>query len=200
MERVQVRGCTTLLDSSDAAVTKAVEMNSQTVQDWLQILGMLGIIASLIFVGVQVNQTQRIGEGEAATNYQQSLIAGRELLVNNADVWARGCKGEEMSVSDRVKFAQMYRTYTQVTFFGWLAARNGILEVDGAEAINAFAANLHRYPGFARMGNAWVGWAEEGLANESEVVTVFLSALRARLAELREIEPDPQFDVMLCGM
>ena len=175
-------------------------MNSQQVHDWLQILGMLGIIASLIFVGVQVNQTQRIGEGEAATNYQQSLIAARELIVNNADVWARGCMGEEMSVTDQVRFAQLYRTYTQVTFFGWLAARNGILEVDGAEAINAFVANQHRYPGFAQMRDAWVEWAEEGLAPESEIVIIFISAIRDRLAELREIEPDPQFDVMFCGM
>jgi len=32
-------------------------MNSEKVNDWLQLVGMIGIMASLIFVGVQVRQT-----------------------------------------------------------------------------------------------------------------------------------------------
>lgn len=35
-------------------------MTSEQVQGWLQILGMLGVIASLLFVGAQFNQAQKI--------------------------------------------------------------------------------------------------------------------------------------------
>jgi hypothetical protein len=40
-------------------------MNSEKVNNWLQVVGMFGIIASLVFVGFQARQTQAIGEGEA---------------------------------------------------------------------------------------------------------------------------------------
>ena len=44
-------------------------IDSEKVNDWLQIVGMFGIMASLIFVGVQVRQTQVIGEGESAIQF-----------------------------------------------------------------------------------------------------------------------------------
>ena len=61
-------------------------MKSETLSDWLQIAGLFGIMASLFFVGVQVRQTQAIGEGESATNFIASTIAAREMLAGHADV------------------------------------------------------------------------------------------------------------------
>ena len=42
-------------------------MNSQKLNDWLQVAGMFGIIGTLVFVGVQMNQTQKIA---LSANYQ----------------------------------------------------------------------------------------------------------------------------------
>ena len=82
-------------------------MKSETLNDWLQLVGLFGIMASLFFVGMQVRQTQAIGEGESATNFIASTIAGREMLASHADVWVKGCVGEEMSVADEAVFASM---------------------------------------------------------------------------------------------
>jgi hypothetical protein len=175
-------------------------MKSETINDWLQIIGLFGIMASLFFVGMQVRQTQAIGEGESATNFIASTIASREMLAGHADVWVRGCIGEEMSVADEAVFAQLYRAYSQASYFAWLAARNGILEVDSASVTNAFAANIHRYPGFASMGADWRAWQEEGFKDNLENVRDFTAAVSARVAELKTVDPDPNYDVKWCGM
>ena len=175
-------------------------MKAETLNDWLQIIGLFGIMASLFFVGMQVRQTQAIGEGESATNFIESTIAARAMLADHADVWVRGGMGEEMGVADEAVFAQLYRAYSQGSYFAWLAARNGILEVDFATVTNAFAANVHRYPGFASIGADWRAWREEGFKDNFENVREFTAAVSARVAELKTVDPDPNYDVKWCGM
>ena len=175
-------------------------MKSEKLNDWLQLVGLFGIVASLFFVGMQVRQTQAIGEGESATNFMESTIAARSILAGHADVWVRGCLNEELSVVDQAVFAQLYRAYMQSSYFAWLAARNGILDVDASTIANAVAANIHRYPGFASTGADWRNWTKEGLSENHEDVRAFGTAIRTRVAELRVVDPDPTYDVKWCGM
>ena len=42
-------------------------MNSAKLHDWLQVVGLFGVIASLIFVGLQMKQTQEIAVAQAYT-------------------------------------------------------------------------------------------------------------------------------------
>ena len=175
-------------------------MNSEKLNDWLQLVGLFGIMASLFFVGMQVRQTQAIGEGESATNFIESTVAARAMLAEHADVWVRGCLNEELSVADQAVFAQLYRAYSQTSYFAWLAARNGILDVDADTVTNAFAANIHRYPGFAFTGTDWRDWSKEGLGENHEDVRTFATTIGTRIAELRVVDPDPMYDVKWCGM
>lgn len=56
-------------------------MNSQKVNDWLQLVGLLGLIASLLFVGFQIKQTQDIAE--ANTSLTRAWTTG-ELHIMRA--------------------------------------------------------------------------------------------------------------------
>ena len=175
-------------------------MKSETLNDWLQLVGLFGIMASLFFVGMQVRQTQAIGEGESATNFIAITVAAREMVASQTDVWVKGCLGEDMSDADAATFAQLYRTYAQTSYLAWLAARNGILDLDPGSMANAYAANIHRYPGFASMGADWRIWEEEGLSESLDSVAEFGAAVSLRLAELKTVDPDPNYDVKWCGM
>ena len=53
-------------------------MNSQKLNDWLQIFGLFGVISSLIFVGLQLKQTQAIALSET---YQNRTAANIEMNV-----------------------------------------------------------------------------------------------------------------------
>ena len=175
-------------------------IDSDKINDWLQIVGMFGIMASLIFVGVQVRQTQVIGEGESAIQFFEATIAGRQLFVDNIDVWIKGCAGEKMSIAEDAQFTHMYRGYMQGSYFAWMSARHNILELNPDDVVYPFAANVHRYPGLARIGLSWREWAAEGMKYGLESGHDFANAINARVAELQVIEPQPTYDVKFCGM
>ena len=174
-------------------------MNSEKVNDWLQIVGMVGIMASLIFVGLQVKQTQSIGEGESATYFLETTITGKQFLVDNMDVWTRGCLGEELSELDEAKFAHMYRAYARASYFAWLGVRRNIVDLNPQDVVYPYAANIHRYPGFARIGESWSSWAVEGHEGSLDSGLVFHKAIQDRVAELQRVDPNPDYDVKWCG-
>lgn len=175
-------------------------MDSNKLNDWLQIVGLFGVIASLIFVGIQVRQTQVIAEGESAMLAIDTTLAARQMLIDNIEIWTRGCAGEELSASEQAMYAQLHRAFSESFFFGWLAARHNILDYNANDFVYKYAANVHRYPGFARQNIAWQEWAREGMNRSLESGRVFVDAVMTRLEELREIEPEPSYDIQHCGM
>ena len=74
-------------------------MGSAKLNDWLQIIGMAGIMASLIFVGIQVQQTERAGKGQEVAAFMENVLALRALQTENAAVWRKVCAGKELTVS-----------------------------------------------------------------------------------------------------
>ena len=49
-------------------------MNSQKLNDWLQIVGLFGVIGSLIFVGLQLRQTQAIALSDTYQNRTATTV------------------------------------------------------------------------------------------------------------------------------
>ena len=176
-------------------------MDSAKLNDWLQFVGMLGLIASLVFVGVQVNQTQRAGEGAELASYLDIATMNRELRIAHADVWQRACSGEELSAADGVIAATIYRNYLEFALLSWLGSNAGIVQLDNQSIyVNRLAANIHRYPGFAELSASSRDWGKQGEGADNDVVfDQFAAAISARVAALRQIEPDPNYDVKWCG-
>ena len=77
-------------------------MDSAKVSDWLQIIGIFGVIASLIFVGLQLKQSHEIAlaaqyQSRAEASMSQSL-ARLESDVPNPEYFGR--TGEQMRPKD----------------------------------------------------------------------------------------------------
>jgi hypothetical protein len=176
-------------------------MDSAKLNDWLQFAGMLGLIGSLVFVGMQVNQTQRAGEGAELASYLEVATLNRQLRIEHADVWQRACLGEELSAADRTKAAALYRNYLEFALLSWLGSSAGILQLDNQSIyVNRLAANIHRYPGFAELSVSSHDWGIQGDGADNDAVfDQFGKAISARVAVLRQIEPNPDFDVRWCG-
>jgi len=174
-------------------------MDSAKLNDWLQVIGIFALVASLVFVGLQMRQTQEIGQGEAAAAVLESTNSFRLTLIGNAEIWRRGCMGEDLGEIDRTKFAKMYASYLATVYWLWLSNDIGIIKFDAGSIEHAYAANIHRYPGIARMASSRESWRAEGSANNLLGVGRFRAAIRARLAELKEIEPDPLSNPDWCG-
>ena len=57
-------------------------MNSAKLHDWLQIAGMFAVVASLIFVGLQIRQTDKIALSQI---YHERAMAARETNLAAAE-------------------------------------------------------------------------------------------------------------------
>ena len=58
-------------------------MNSQKLNDWLQIVGLFGVIGSLVFVGLQLRQTQAIALSQTYQNRTASTIDMNVGVMNS---------------------------------------------------------------------------------------------------------------------
>jgi hypothetical protein len=166
-------------------------MDSTKFNDWLQVIGIFALVASLVFVGFPIKQTQEIGQGEAAAAVLESTNSFRKLIIDNVEIWRSGCIGEELGESDQTKFAKLYASYLATVYWLWLSNDIGVIQFDAGSIENAYAANIHRYPGIARMVSSRQDWRAEGSANNLLGVERFRAAIQIRLTELKKIELDP---------
>jgi len=58
-------------------------MNSAKLHDWLQIVGLFGVIASLMFVGMQMKQDREIALSAATQARTESVIQNIHSLASN---------------------------------------------------------------------------------------------------------------------
>jgi hypothetical protein len=79
-------------------------MNSAKLNDWMQVAGIFAVVASLIFVGLQMRQEQDIAVAQIWAMSDQSVAEISGLVTENRDLWVKGLKGEELSENDQVAF------------------------------------------------------------------------------------------------
>ena len=171
------------------------------VDNWVQGIGLIGIIGSLVFVGMQLKQSEdatQVGIGESSVAWGIDLST---LISDNADVWRKACLDEELNPTERVIAGNIYWRYTQGNLNSWVGLETtGVGRYESSFITNAFAANMHRYPGFRKMAESFDGWAELGLSLDNPLTTKFRAEIFARVGELQELEPNPVSDVMWCGV
>ena len=170
-------------------------------ENWVQGIGLLGVIGSLVFVGMQLKQSDDLAQvslGESSIAWGIELSA---LISDNADVWHRACLGEELSPPERVIAGNIYWRYAQGNLNTWVGLETTDVGAHHSSFVtNSFAANMHRYPGFRKMAYSFDGWARLGMPIDSPLVTKFQEEIFARISELQELEPNPVADVMWCGV
>ena len=176
-------------------------MDSQKLHDWLQVIGIAAVVASLIFVGMQIKQSDEIALAEVLESVAARAIEERALVTANADTWRKACLDEQLTAEERLIAANLYMNYLQNNFNSWVRLREtGIGGVGGQMFIDAFAANIHRYPGFRQLALSFGDWSELGARFDGEVGEEYRAALLERVRELEQLEPSPSADVMWCGV
>jgi hypothetical protein len=101
--------------SSDPAVILGQQsrrqqmLNSAKISDWLQVIGMFGVVASLLFVGLQMKQTHEIAlssiyqsRSDATVEQSMATTGSPELLSALSKVY-RG-REHELSMPEAVAF------------------------------------------------------------------------------------------------
>ena len=175
-------------------------MDSAKLNDGLQILGMLGIIASLVFVGLQLRQTDEIASIEGQDSAVQRHYDMLSLMTEHADVWQRGCTGEELSGAESAQFAKIFTVYANNNFTSWRRLElTDYRNTSSDNSIRSYAANIHRYPGFAATFRSQIAWDELGNGDLGITFSRYHRLVLERAEELARTEPDAHYDGTWCG-
>jgi len=126
-------------------------MKSAGWKDTAELVGIAAIVASLVFVGLQMQQAGRI-----AQNDEDLAILSSVLTVNNAtseyvDIWLRGATGGDLSDSEALIFKNLVNNANISYFFGYRRASRMGRDDEAQTEIYDFTAMLHRNPGARRV-------------------------------------------------
>ena len=158
-------------------------------------------MASLIFVGLQIKQSDEIALAEILESVAARAIEERALIAAHADIWQKACLGEQLTAQERMIAANIYMNYLQSNFNSWVRFREtGIGGTGSGFLIDAYAANIHRYPGFKQVALSFADWGKLGARFNGEMAREYQTAIVQRVGELEELETNPTADVMWCGV
>jgi len=118
--------------------------------DWkgaAELVGIAAIVASLIFVGVELRQSRAIAIGEGNLSNAELHIESNNAINEHSVVWIRGNSGEALDNHEAVIFDNLVRNKAVHAFMEY--ARLNQLEFDeAADEINTlFSVFLFENPG-----------------------------------------------------
>ena len=175
-------------------------MISEKVHDWLQLVGMAAVVASLVFVGLQIKQSDEIAMVELLDNAANRNLELSALRANHADIWHKACSGEELSPSEKVVASSIYFSFVSNNWNAWVRTRDTGYGVAKPEYFtDRVAVNIYRYPGLREIARSYRDWRTDASELDAEYMPIFQEAIRNRLAELERQGTDVEYDVMWCG-
>ena len=158
-------------------------MKSTNWKDVAELIGITAIVLSLLFVGLQLRQSQQLAVEELVSYSNERQNAIRGLIVANAEIWQKACSGEPLDPASRIIAAKIYDAWTDHMIAEIILRRDGVNRSDTSQqrSIEVFAAQHWIYPGLWELSNSrreWHGGAVETTSNGGEI--------RSRLFAWRE--------------
>ena len=151
--------------------------NWRTVAEFV---GILAIVGSLIFVGLQLRQEQAIAIVDTYGSITESNEAALALISANPDIWEKGLLGDELSVSEEIIFTGMVRAVS--SHFQHMVIRfSRIGPLDPERLLHDLAYAIYIFPGLRRQWEADKEFQDHRLAAQ-KLPDVPLS-MRPRISE-----------------
>ena len=119
-------------------------MDSTKLNDWMQFIGIFAVVASLIFVGLQVRQDHQIAMSESYSSVVDSVGNLATLIESNSKVWRMGLDGSELTAEDELVFKAMVIVVEQhFAYMGQRRLRIGSGDPDTILESYAYAVYIH---------------------------------------------------------
>jgi hypothetical protein len=122
------------------------ELKSTNWKDIAELIGITAIVASLVFVGMQMKQSQQLAFAESVQLMRANGIEQGSLQAQHIGVWIRGNLGEELDDEDVEIYKILYTQVQNQWFFNWLALDSIGTGYEGVGP-RSFAKFLHENPG-----------------------------------------------------
>ena len=175
-------------------------MNNTSWKDIAELIGMTAIVLSLLFVGLQLRQTQQLAveEGINYSNERQNEI--RDLIVANAEIWQKACAGEPLDPVSRVIAAKIFDAWIDHVAGEYVLRAKGARQSDESRQriVEEFAAQFWIYPGLRELNESKSAW-HNGAVETSSFLGEFSARIRSRAEELESRGIKPEMDTAWCG-
>ena len=170
----------------------------QTKFGWknlVELLGIVSIVASLTFVGLQVRQSQQIGINETYLMFAQSTIEANSQISEYASIWVAGVSGEKLDATEALIFENLVHNLNELVYFNSVSQDDLTGEVAITNVtVQDFAAFLHRNPGARKVWELRedrLAWSRTVLALDSNPYTGdrYVNQMRVALHTLDDTPP-----------
>jgi hypothetical protein len=85
-------------------------------KDAAELIGISAILASLIFVAMQLRQEEELLQVEMRAAMVANTVSINQSIIENADVWVRGNNGEELDPAESVIHARLVNNVNDFMF------------------------------------------------------------------------------------
>jgi len=173
-------------------------LNKEKIGDLIQIVGIFAVFASLMFVGYEIRQSGLVAKEESLLSETAIVTSMQALVIDNAEVWLRGCMGEELEPAEQMVFTRLYHTLIFRRYFSWLRATQAISVGSDSLGITHMAANLYRNAGLRREWQLHGEW--RAYVPDEAAFQIWRRLVEDRLKEMPMIEPAPTVNPYRCGL
>jgi len=119
-------------------------------KNYIEAFGVLALIASLLFVGYQLQQDRQIAGAQVTTEAAAATYELFALMSDGRDIWVRGLKGEELTDADQIVLkAIAIAIYTR--HFYYYQTRNLLKSGSADLVVEQYAFDLYQYPVLRRI-------------------------------------------------
>jgi hypothetical protein len=105
----------------------------------------LGVIAGLVFVGLQLKQDRDVAERNVLFSATEARFQWAELVREGSGVWNKGLAGEELTVEERTEFDTLASSWELAHYTYYRAQELAFL--DPSRFVREWALELHTHPG-----------------------------------------------------
>ena len=167
-------------------------MENRNIREIAEILGIAAIVASLVFVGLQLRQSDQIASAEREATYGMMSIELAALISDHSDVWVRGDAQEELSDADAVVFERLVVAVNDQNYSAYRQLRQMTGEEGTLDFLRGFSIYLYRHPGVRQV------WSESEdklkrhrivLHGNVEPPNLYVDTILNNLDELDRIHP-----------
>ena len=173
-------------------------MNKEPWKNAVEFLGVISIVASLIFVGLEIRQSTKAAIDASLSSDSSIVIDTESLVLAHPDIWKRGCLSELTDATEQLIFSRIHHAYVFNYYLRWLRSTEGIESASGPLSVDNVAMNVYRYPGFRAE------WDAHGVSrqhiHDSVPLQIFRRLVDERVKEYPTFEPAPLTDSSRCGL
>lgn len=164
-----------------------------------ELIGIAAIVGSLIFVGLEIQQSREIARLEWTGVLAAEQIALDSLLASEAEVWRKGCDGSDLSPAEQVVFVRQFSSFHHFAFARWIRGNVGLTGANPLFVSKEYAKNIHRFPGFREMWSRWKSSRIDAQAPLTDGILGFPEEVDSWIPVLEQEQPNPGVDVSMCG-